>query len=120
MNNNTRATLSASSAFSPSHSWEIKEALGNGIEGLRRHWKVLLPATFIVSFLGEGLSWALTSAGDPSEACNDTCDGGVCFVNTPGAEGPVFDTIQGAISDAACDPIRIAAGTYVEHLEAPR
>ena len=57
----------ASAPFSSSASdrdWTIREALRSGVDGLRRHWKVLLPASLLVTCLGEGVSWALTSAGE--------------------------------------------------------
>lgn len=47
--------------------WTIREALGNGFDGLRRHAKVLLPAALITTGLGQGVSWALAAAAGQFE-----------------------------------------------------
>ena len=47
--------------------WTIREALGNGLDGLRRHAKVLLAGALITTGLGQGVSWGLSTAAGQFE-----------------------------------------------------
>ena len=60
-------------------SWEIGEAMSTGVEGLRTHWRVLVPAMLVVSFLTEGLSLAMNSAG---ESLGGTAEGTLALAST--------------------------------------